>query len=143
MRVKILSFATLPSVLGYCLRNFLIQILSSVLITYRECFPRSQRDRYSDFVSERRCKKELLECLQDKAAQPSHHNTETMAPENREAPARVLSHQPHHMLGHHTQRSARPGGRREEEFCASTARATILYGFAAGSSTNLSQRDSE
>ena len=120
---------------GILPRKILIQILSSVFITYRECFPRLQRDRCSDFVSERRCKKELLERLQHEAAQPSHQNTETMAPENREPPARVLSHQPHHMLGHHTQRSARPGGRSEEESCASTARATIPCGSAPGSLT--------
>ena len=66
-----------------------------------------------------------------------------MVPENRELSARIISHLLHHRLGHHTQRSDRPGGRREEEFRASTARATILYGFAAGSLTNLSQKDTE
>ena len=71
---KNLSFATLPSGLGFCLRKFLIQILSSVLITYRECFPRSQRDQCSALVSERRWKKELSERLQHEVAQPSHHN---------------------------------------------------------------------
>ena len=94
-------------------------------------------------MEERRWKKELLELLLHEAAKPTHHNREAMAPENREPPARVLSHQPHHMLGHHTQRSALPGGRSEEESCVSTARATILYGFAAGSLTNLSQKDTE
>ena len=94
-------------------------------------------------VSERKWKKEIAEHPQSKAAKLSHHNRETMVPENRELSARIISHLLHHRLGHHTQRSDRPGGRREEEFRASTARATILYGFAAGSLTNLSQKDTE
>ena len=98
----------------------------------------------SVLVSERRWKKEVSGRLQHKAAKLSHHNNrEAMAPQNRELPPRIISHQPHHKLGRHTQRSGRPGGRREEEFRASTAKATILYGFAAGSLTNLSQKDSE
>ena len=95
-------------------------------------------------VSGRKWKKEHLERLHKEAAKLSHRNNrETMAPEIRDLPARIISHQPHHRLGRHTQRSDRPGGRREEEFCASTARATILCGFAAGSLTNLFQKDSE
>ena len=94
-------------------------------------------------VSERRWKKELSERLQHEVAQPSHHNRETMGPEKiGDLPARIISHQLRRRLGHHTQRSNGPGRRREEEFRASTARATTLCGFAAGSSTNLSQKDS-
>ena len=89
----------------------------------------------SVLVGERKWKKELSDLLHSEAVKPSHNNREAMAPPIGDLPTRIISHQPHHMLGRHTQRSARPGGRSEEESCASTARATIPCGSAPGSLT--------